>query len=282
MLESTMADTSTVRTTPDEAFSTERPTYDEIRRDDRHDKSERFELAWKEIHGGFTLGTDGARTPMLEDFTERLKDMEGKGQGTKFKVMEAGSGSGIQAIEIAKDLGDQANILAIDTSIKAREVLDDNVAEEGLEWQIKSRQKDIYDVIEKQDKEAADLDGFYANSVLHFIHPRDRAGMYHGLHRVMKDGAVLAVSFKSAGDFLESEGDFLRNEPGGRLVKGKDGIVRIFVHDQEVFKSELQSAGFEDIQVHEWEVTDYNSPGKTAKFIGFTAVKKTPDYSTKK
>ena len=249
--------------------------YHKTNEDDRKLQSQRFDKVWQDVHGGFTLGSGERTTPMLDRFCKKL--LENFEKNTLFKIIEAAAGNGIHAIAIAKALNKNAHVLAVDTSLKAREILDYKVAASCLDWQITSLSEDVYDVILRQDDSVQQLHGLHANSFFHILHPSDRIDIYHALfHSVIKKG-IVAISFKARGDYLEKDGTLIRRVPGGVLRMGSDGIHRFFVDDPEVIISELASAGFKVKQpendIIEWDILDYNKKDEPAKFIGLVAQK---------
>ena len=79
------------------------------------------------------------------------------------------------------------------------------------------------------------------------------------------------MSFKKKGDALEFVGTKVRETKAGTIIRGGDGISRLFVKDIKPLIKELMTNGFGVEKVFEWSVKGYNIPRKEGRFIGITA-----------
>lgn len=257
------------------------PAFYKHRDNDRRRKSEIFETKFAD-YKGFTLGTGEETTPFLDSFIRKLEREFGEAQS--IKILEGGAGAGEHSIQIARRL-QQAHVVAVDTSQTARGILDERIVDEGdLNFKIAARTADVYNVILGLGQDVEGISAFYANAVMHFVHPVERTAMYHALHKVTQPGGLVAVSFKALGDSLQKDATMIRDdEPGGELMMCADGIPRLFVDpDQiDVLKGELRGGGFKvkgKNSVVQWDMKGFNGdPNAPAKFIGIIGKKQNGD-----
>jgi hypothetical protein len=121
--------------------------------------------------------------------------------------------------------------------------------------------------------EANRLAGVYANSVFHFLSPEQRRNQYRVLREALIERGVLAISFKAHGDALQSRGTVAHETASGPVVKGDDGICRLFVAEIEPLASEMRDEGFSVCRVIRWSVPDYNVSAQSGEFVGLLATR---------
>lgn len=219
-------------------------------------------------------------TPFLEEFIDQLPFRPG------LSVVEGGMGKGAQACRIVREIHRIKILYGLETSKKALGSFRKTVSEQPQSDQPRLKERlmpvnmDILQFLRDWNvEEQGYIDGFYANSVLHFFTGPDRREVYDLLREKMAPDGVMAVSFKTVNDVLAIMGEIMDShttEPAGDIIRDKeDGIERLFVRDFQTIVSELCGAGWELVEDPIiWNVNGYNIPGKEAEFVGFIVRKK--------
>jgi hypothetical protein len=120
---------------------------------------------------------------------------------------------------------------------------------------------------------AGQLAGAYANAVFHVLSADQRRGQYRALRGALVERGVLAVSFKAEGDALQRRGSVAQKTAAGPVVKGDDGICRLFVVDVDALAHEMRDEGYSVRRVIRWSVPDYNISAQSGEFVGLLATR---------
>jgi len=172
------------------------------------------------------------------------------------RVVELGAGSCDHAFRMAKEKTLIKEVTAVEYSETAVNSARKRLA--NLDPDAYSRLiiecNDLFTFLNKIESNT--LDGIYANSVLHFLTPKQRQDLYCQAYKSLVTGGIIAVSFKTMGD-------------------ATDYICRLFVSPTgiDVLSAELQSAGFNINSILQWCVADYNIDGDDGQFLGFVATR---------
>ncbi len=118
------------------------------------------------------------------------------------------------------------------------------------------------------------LAGLYANAVFHFLAPDERRGQYRILRGALVEGGVLGLSFKARGDALERRGSAVEETAAGPVIRGDDGIRRLFVARAEAIADEMREEGYELRRVVRWSVPGYNVASERGEFVGLLAARR--------
>jgi cyclopropane fatty-acyl-phospholipid synthase-like methyltransferase len=226
---------------------------------------------WKENkYKGFSHETTGeSQTPFLNTFIQQLP-LGGA------CVVELGAGSCDHAVRMAKEEVIIKQVTAVEFSetavTSARQRLDKLDA--GVRSRLTIECNDLFTFINKVKLNS--IQGIYANSVLHFLTPKQRQDLYRQAHKALSAGGIIAVSFKTTGDALYKRGEPVEDTSAGVVIRdASDHICRLFVSPTgvNVLAAELRSAGFSVNSVLQWSVPDYNIEGDDGHFVGFIAAR---------
>lgn len=192
------------------------------------------------------------------------------------RVVELGAGSCDHAIRMAKENIHINAVTAVEYSETAVNAARKRLT--NLDPDVCSRLtiqcNDLF--IFLNQVESNSIDGIYANSVLHFLTPKQRQDLYYQAYKSLTNGGIIAVSFKAMGDALHKRGELVEETPAGVIIRdASDHICRLFVSPMgiEVLSVELQSAGFHMNSILQWSVPDYNIDGDNGQFVGFIATR---------
>ncbi len=233
------------------------------------DTADLFDGVWRsDAYAGFSEGKGeaGGTTPLLEAFISAVKHLPQEGRN----VVEFGAGSGEHAIRLAQA---HLPVTAVEWSPWAVERMQHRFASRiagGVQFPQVVR-ANMFGYL--QEQEGKGLDNVYANSVLHCLSAQERAKFFELLAKSQRHGKFAALSFKASGDALQESGEFVETTPAGDVLKGGDGIRRLFVADPMPIIREAQRFGLRVNSTLGWEVPDYNLRGKTGRFVGFLAEK---------
>ena len=222
------------------------------------------ETVWnQDVYQGFSRDTPGAATtPFLETFISEVRQSS---PNRPPHVLELGAGACDHALRCAME---GLRVTAVEYSqsatVRAREVL---TLRPDLDMRIV--RDDLFAVT--ADLQHGCLNGLYANSVFHFLSAEERREQYRHIHRALAPQGVLAVSFKAEGDALQRRGCVVAQTPAGVVVRGDDGIDRLFVRRIDMLCRELQDCGFFLHDVIRWSVANYNITDEPGHFVGFVA-----------
>jgi SAM-dependent methyltransferase len=226
---------------------------------------------WKENkYNGFSSETAGEnQTPFLNTFIEQLP-LGGA------RVVELGAGSCDHAVRMAKEEATIKQVTAVEfsetavTSARQRLLNFDS----GVRSRLTIECNDLFTFMGKLESDS--IQGIYANSVLHFLTPKERQNLYRQAHKTLSPGGIIAVSFKTTGDALHKRGEPVEDTAAGVVIRdASDHICRLFVSPTgvNVLAAELRSAGFSVNSVLQWSVPDYNIEGDDGHFVGFIAAR---------
>lgn len=210
----------------------------------------------KDIYTGFSKNTSKKTTPLLAELITKIKH----NKTINKKVLEIGAGSGTHSLR----LGQKKNI-----SVYAVEYSPLAVGEMKKLFEDKANVQAIKaDMFDYLLKTSNIYDAVYANAVLHFLDAKSRIKLCRLISRVTAKKGVFALSFKSEGDALEKRGKKVRTTNVGSLIKGDDGITRLFVKDIKPIIQELKVVGFIVKKTFKWNIKGYNIVGEDGKFVG--------------
>jgi hypothetical protein len=113
----------------------------------------------------------------------------------------------------------------------------------------------------------------YANSVFHFLSPEERRNQYRVLRVALVERGVIGISFKAHGDALQRRGSVVEETAAGVVVKGDDGIRRLFVAHVDALADEMRAEGYTVHGAIRWSVPDYNISNESGEFVGLLAAR---------
>lgn len=225
--------------------------------------AELFERVWSsDSYAGFSHGTTGAHaTPFLDAFIAQVKRLG----AARPRVAELGAGSGDHARRLHAEGFD---VTAVEASEAAVRFMTDRTISAG--GGLRVLQMDLLEYA--RGVSPGSLDALYANSVLHFLSPGERAELYGRLAGAFGGEGVIGVSFKAQGDALQERGSVVQETAAGAIVEdAADRVRRLFVRDPAPLVEELRAAGFREIGVVSWSVPSYNIEGRDGRFVGILA-----------
>jgi hypothetical protein len=230
---------------------------------DENETAQLFDDVWqRDTYSGFSRHTHGeTSTPFLESFLRAVKELKSKPR----RVLELGAGSCDHALRCARDGFPTTAVEFSGVAVAAAR----ERARNHPDIQLQIVQADLFAFTAGlvQNHWA----GLYANSVFHFLSSDDRRNQYRILRGAMVERGILAISFKASGDALERRGAAVERTAAGPVVKGDDGICRLFVACVDPLVDEMCSEGFTVRRVIRWSVPGYNIPDERGEFVGVLA-----------
>jgi hypothetical protein len=228
-----------------------------------NETAELFNDVWRRgEYAGFSQNTHGeSSTPFLESF---LREVAALGAKTP-RLVELGAGSCDHALRCALE-GFPT------TAVEYSGVAVDAARERARQYpdlQLEIVQADLFAFTAQLTPNH--LAGIYANSVFHFLSPAERRNQYRIFRDALVERGVLGISFKSHGDALERRGTVVEETAAGAVVKGEDGIRRLFVAHVEALADEMRDEGYTVEGAIRWSVPDYNISNESGKFVGLLA-----------
>lgn len=217
----------------------------------------------------FTEASHGARTPILDALVTEISKIDGSRS-----VIEAGAGSGYQALHLATLSG--VTIFAVEPNAPLTGIAVNVISGEasfGEGSGIKVMQEDVVKYL--ADVKADSIHGVHANSLVHFWDSYTRELFFRLCHQVLVIGGTLAISLKTVDDAQLTRGVYEGEDERG--VYGRDtdfGHVRLFVSNKEAIARDLKKVGFDVSGIYNWTVNGYDFPGENASFVGFVGKKR--------
>jgi hypothetical protein len=230
--------------------------------------AELFDDVWRRgTYAGFSQNTCGeSSTPFLDAFLQHLRRATTT-LAKPPKLVELGAGSCGHALRCAREgfptTAVEYSGIAV-TAARAR-------ARRHPELPLEIVQADLFSFTSQLRPDQ--LSGVYANAVFHFLSPDQRRSQYRVLRGALAEGGVLGISFKAHGDALERRGTVEEETAAGPIVRGEDGIRRLFVADAEAIAGEVRGEGYAVDQVIRWSVPGYNVTNESGEFVGFLATR---------
>jgi trans-aconitate methyltransferase len=224
-----------------------------------------FDDIWRRgTYSGFSRDTSGqSSTPFLESF---LRDVTALGAKAP-RLVELGAGSCDHAFRCAFD---GFSTTAVEySSVAVAEARDRMRRYPGLSLEIV--QADLFAFASRLAHNH--LAGVYANSVFHFLSSDERRDLYRVLRAALVERGVLAVSFKAHGDALQRRASVVEETAAGAVMKGEDGIRRLFVAHVGALVDEMRDAGYSVHRAIRWSVPGYNVSNEDGEFVGLLATR---------
>jgi hypothetical protein len=232
---------------------------------DAQQAAELFDEVWRRgTYSGFSRNTAGeCSTPFLDMFLEAVTSVGAKSP----RILELGAGSCDHAIRCAREgfattAVEYSGVAVTEARERVRHYAD---------LPLKIVQADL--TVFTARLEPNRLTGVYANGVFHFLSSDERRNQYAIFRRALADGGVLAISFKADGDALQKRGVVVEESAAGSIVRGDDGIRRLFARDASALADEMRDEGFEARHVIRWSVPDYNIANERGEFLGIIATR---------
>jgi trans-aconitate methyltransferase len=221
--------------------------------------AELYNDVWKrDTYRGFSRNTSGrSATPLLDAFIGEVKTL-GK---ERPRVVELGAGSCDHAMRCAAEG-------FLTTAVEYSEFAVEAARERFGDF-LKIVQADLF--LFTPGLAARSIEGVYANAVFHILSRDERRTQYRILRTALVEGGLLAISFKARGDALESRGVVVEETPAGAVVRGEDGIRRLFVADVDALADEVRGEGYEMVRTVSWSVPGYNVAHESGEFVAFLA-----------
>jgi trans-aconitate methyltransferase len=229
----------------------------------RNETAELYEDVWRRgTYSGFSHNTCGQRaTPFLDAFLDAVKEVGADAP----RIVELGAGSCDHALRCALS---GFPTTAVEYSAVAVAAARER-AQQYPDIPLEIVQADLFAFTAKLTGRR--LAGAYANAVFHFLSADQRRSQYRALGSALVERGVLAISFKAQGDALQRRGSVAEETAAGPVVKGDDGICRLFVAEVDVLGHEMRGEGFSVRRVIRWSVPDYNFPAESGEFVGLLA-----------
>jgi trans-aconitate methyltransferase len=230
-----------------------------------NETAELFDDVWRSgTYSGFSHNTRGeSSTPFLDSFLREVRALRARAP----KIVELGAGSCDHALRCARE-GFPTTAVEY-SSVAIAEAIERVRSHPDLPLEIV--QADLFAFTAQLP--ANHLAGLYANSVFHFLSPEERRNQYRVLRGVLVERGVLAISFKAHGDALERRGSVVEETAAGAVVKGDDGIRRLFVARVDALADEMRDAGFAIHRTIRWSVPGYNVGSESGEFVGLLALR---------
>jgi hypothetical protein len=230
-----------------------------------NETAELFDDVWRRgTYSGFSQNTRGeSSTPFLDAF---LREVTALGMKAP-RVVELGAGSCDHALRCAQE-GFQTT--AVEYS---------NVAVAAARERMRQYSQLQLDIVEADlfaftaQLAQNHLAGLYANSVFHFLSSDERRKQYRILRGALLERGVLGISFKAQGDALERRGVVVEETAAGAIVKGDDGICRLFVARADALADEMRDEGYTIRREIHWSVPSYNISNESGEFVGLLATR---------
>jgi hypothetical protein len=222
-----------------------------------------FDDVWERgTYSGFSRHTRGeTSTPFLEAFLQALKELK----STPRNVLELGAGSCDHALRCAREGFPTTAVEYSGVAVAAAR----ERARKYPNIQLQIIQADLFTFTARSERNH--WAGLYANSVFHFLSSDHRRNQYRVLRGALMERGIAAISFKAAGDALERRGSVIERTAAGPIVKGDDGIGRLFVACIDPLVDEMCSEGYTIRRVIRWSVPGYNVPDESGEFVGLLA-----------
>jgi hypothetical protein len=234
---------------------------------ERHanETAELYDDVWRRgTYSGFSHDTCGqSSTPFLDAFLKAVKELGAHAP----RIVELGAGSCDHSVRCALS---GLPTTAVEYSGVAVAAARDR-AQRYPDIPLEIVQADLFAFTAKLT--AGQLAGAYANAVFHFLSAEQRRGQYRVLRGALVERGVLAISFKAEGDALQRRGSVAQETAAGPVVKGDDGICRLFVVDVDALAHEMRDEGYSVRRVIRWSVPDYNIPAQSGEFVGLLATR---------
>jgi trans-aconitate methyltransferase len=230
-----------------------------------NETAELYDGVWQRgTYSGFSHDTCGERsTPFLEAFLDAVKALGARAP----RIVELGAGSCDHALRCALS---GVPTTAVEYSGAAVAAARDR-AQRYPDVPLEIVQGDLFAFTAKLT--AGQLAGAYANAVFHFLSADQRRSQYRALRGALVERGVLAISFKAEGDALQQRGCVAQETAAGPVVKGDDGICRLFVVEIDALAHEMRAEGYSVRQVIRWSVPDYNIAAQSGEFVGLLATR---------
>ena len=222
-----------------------------------------YDDVWRRgTYSGFSHDTCGqSSTPFLDEFLEAVKELRAHAP----RIVELGAGSCDHALRFARSGVPTTAVEYSGAAVAAARAR----AQEYPGIPLEIVQADLFAFT--ATLAASRLTGAYANAVFHFLSAEQRRGQYRVLRQALVERGLLAISFKAEGDALQSRGSVAHQTTAGPVVRGDDGICRLFVAEVDVLAQEMRDEGFTVCRAIRWSVPDYNIPAEKGEFVGLLA-----------
>jgi hypothetical protein len=225
--------------------------------------AELFDDVWRRgVYSGFSRNTLGeSSTPFLDAFLEEVTALRAKAP----RLVELGAGSCDHALRCALEgLPTTAVEYSAVAVVAAKERM-----RQYPDLPLEIVQADLFAFTAQLAP--SHLTGLYANSVFHFLSSDERRNQYRVLRGALVERGVLGVSFKARGDALQRRGSVVDETAAGPVIKGDDGIRRLFVANIESLADEMRDEGYAVDRVIRWSVPGYNISNESSEFVGVLA-----------
>jgi hypothetical protein len=230
-----------------------------------NETAELYDDVWRRgTYSGFSHNTLGqSSTPFLDAFLGAVKELGAHAP----RIVELGAGSCDHALRCALD---GVPTTAVEYSGAAVAAARDR-ARQHPDLPLEIVQADLFEFTAKLT--GGQLAGAYANAVFHFLSADQRRSQYRALRGALVERGVLAISFKAEGDALQRRGSVAEETAAGPVVKGDDGICRLFVVEVDALAREMRDEGYSVRRVIRWSVPAYNIPTERGEFVGLLATR---------
>jgi hypothetical protein len=251
-----------------------------------NEAAELFDHVWRrDTYSGFSRNTRGqSSTPFLDAFLQEMNAMRSAPGARPPRVVELGAGSCDHALRCALEGFPTTAVEYSGVAVTAAKERARRCADLPLEIV----QADLFAFTAQLAKDHLAKDelannplangspgGVYANSVFHFLTADERRAQYRILRGALLERGVIGISFKANGDALERRGSVVKQTAAGPVVKGDDGICRLFVAPagEVALAEEMTAEGYTVRRVIRWSVPDYNISSESGEFVGLLATR---------
>jgi trans-aconitate methyltransferase len=230
-----------------------------------NETAELYAGVWQRgLYSGFSRNTRGeSSTPFLDAFVHEVSELITDVP----RVVELGAGSCHHALRLALAGLHTTAVEYSDVAVAAAR----QCARRFADVELEIVQADLFAFTAQLPE--SHLAGVYANAVFHFLSPDQRRNQYRVLRQALVVGGVLGISFKAEGDALQRRGSVVEETAAGPVVRGDDGICRLFVTCTDALKREMHEQGYTVKREIRWSVSDYNVPDESSEFVGLLATR---------
>jgi trans-aconitate methyltransferase len=230
-----------------------------------NETAELYAAVWqRDLYSGFSRNTRGeSSTPFLDRFVHEVGALKTEVP----RVVELGAGSCNHALRLALSGFHTTAVEYSGVAVAAAR----QYARRFGDIQLEIVQADLLTFTAQLP--SSHLAGVYANAVFHFLSPDQRRSQYRVLREALVERGVLGISFKAEGDALQRRGSVVEETAAGPVVRGDDGICRLFVTSVDALGDEMRAEGYTVRRATRWSVPDYNISDESSEFIGLLATR---------
>jgi hypothetical protein len=230
-----------------------------------NETAELYDDVWRRgLYSGFSRHTRGeTSTPFLDAFVRAVAESKAEDP----RIVELGAGSCDHALRCALSgfpttAVEFSGVAVAEARARAMRCPD---------IRLEIVQADLFTFTARL--EPGRVAGVYANAVFHFLSADQRRSQYRALRPALVEGGVLGISFKAEGDALQRRGAVVEETAAGPIVRGDDGICRLFVTRADSLADEMSEEGYTVRREIRWSVPDYNIAHESSEFVGLLATR---------